>query len=124
MAAVTAVPVPLRGGDGRAIQRVMRILPVGVPLVCLLAVVPYARAADSVFDERVSCVETGGVRFCQGDVTHRVETWDGIPLDANVTLPPASIEPPYPLIIEEHGWSLGKSYAPFSGLALAGYAVL
>src|SRR5262245_44690835 len=124
MAAVTAVPVPLRGGGGRAIQRLMRIFRLALPLVCLLTAAPSVRAADSVFAGRVPCVDTDGVRFCQGDLMHRVETWDGIPLDANVTLPPASVTPPYPLIIEEHGWSLGKSDAPFTGLALAGYAVL
>ena len=93
-------------------------------MVCLLAAASYAGAADSAFAGRVPCVETDGIRFCQGDVTRRVETWDGIPLDANVTLPPASLPPPYPLIIEEHGWSLGKSDGPFTPLALAGYAVL
>src|SRR5678815_1193498 len=121
---VTAVAVRLRGGGRRAIQRRMRIAPLGLAMLCLLAAAPYAGAADTVFDGRVSCVDTQGVRFCQGDVTHRVETWDGIPLDANVTLPPASVSPPYPLIIEEHGWSLGKSDSPFTPLALAGYAVL
>jgi len=95
----------------------------------VLGIVSAARAGDpvpvdTVFDGRIACTATQGVRFCEGDVTTRVETWDGIPLDANVTLPPVTIAPPYPLIIEEHGWSLGKSGAPYVTRALAGYAVL
>jgi predicted acyl esterase len=100
-------------------------LPLALVALVLVAQAPIpARAADSVFTGRVPCVEAQGVRFCQGDVTRRVETWDGIPLDANVTLPPATVPPPYPLIVDEHGWSLGKAGGAFVQQALAGYAVL
>ncbi len=63
------------------------------------------------------------MQFCEGDVNTRVESWDGIPLDVNVTLPPAAMTGPFPLIIEHHGWAGSKSGADVSR-ALAGYVVL
>jgi predicted acyl esterase len=102
----------------------MRVPPVLVVLALIAAIGAPARAADSVFAGRIPCVEAEGVRFCEGDVATRVETWDGIPLDVNVTLPPATVAPPYPLIVDEHGWSLGKAGGAFVERALAGYAVL
>jgi predicted acyl esterase len=102
----------------------MRTLLPLLTLVLLAFTAPPAGAVDSVFGGRVPCVDTEGVRFCGGDVTTRVETWDGVPLDVNVTLPPAGTPPPYPVIVDEHGWSLGKADGPFVAQALAGYAVL
>lgn len=84
----------------------------------------WAAAVASVFGGRVACVETSGVQFCRGDVGHRVPSWDGVPLDANLTLPPAGTSGPYPLIVELHGWSLAKTDAPEVTRALDGYAVL
>lgn len=99
------------------------------PLVAtwLLAVLLSSAHADvvpSVFGGRIACAEADGVQFCQGDVASRVPTWDGVPLDVNVTLPPAGATGPFPLIVAEHGWSLGKSDAPVVERALAGYVVL
>jgi hypothetical protein len=54
----------------------------------------------------------------------RVESWDGVPLDANVTLPPASMPGPFPLIVDIHGWGVGKTAAPFVARAAEGVAVL
>ncbi|HWP65410.1 MAG TPA: CocE/NonD family hydrolase, partial [Candidatus Limnocylindria bacterium] len=102
-------------------------MPARAALAALLALLAAsgAPAADSVFGGRVPCVEReDGVRFCEGDVTRRIESWDGVPLDANVTLPPAAMAPPYPLIIDEHGWSQSKAAEPFVERALDGYAVL
>lgn len=101
----------------------MRRFPSVLVLLAALGVA-HAQPIDAVFSGRIPCVETEGVRFCAGDVTTRVESWDGIPLDVNLTLPPAGALPPYPLIVDEHGWSLGKSPGPFVERALAGYAVL
>ena len=66
--------------------------------------------------------QTNGVQACIGDTAHRVHTWDGVPLDANVWLPPASQHGPFPLIVSHHGW--GGSKSGDSSLALQGYAVL
>jgi predicted acyl esterase len=87
---------------------------------------PAARAATvaSVFGGRVPCVEQSGVRFCAGTPATRVESWDGVPLDVSLTLPPATMDGPFPLIVELHGWSQAKAGAPFVDRALAGYAVL
>jgi predicted acyl esterase len=89
---------------------------------------PPALAAPvaSVFSGRIACAPeaAGGVQFCEGRLATRIESWDGVPLDVNVTLPPASMDGPFPLVVELHGWSLGKSPAPFVDRALAGYAVL
>ena len=51
----------------------------------------------------LDCPEQEGVRFCQG----KVETWDGVPIDLNVTLPPNG-DGPFPLMILSHGWGGSK----------------
>ncbi|HJQ83617.1 MAG TPA: CocE/NonD family hydrolase [Candidatus Binatia bacterium] len=94
-------------------------------IVVVLAALPAnAAVVTSVFDGRVPCVVQAGVQFCPGTVLTRVESWDGVPLDVNVTLPPAAMDGPFPLIVDLHGWGVGKSPDPFVQRALAGYAVL
>src|SRR4051794_21248223 len=61
----------------------------------------------------LACQSTGGVRYCPGDVDHRVATFDGVPLDVNVVLPPKpsrghARDGHYPLIVELHGWAGAK----------------
>jgi hypothetical protein len=60
----------------------------------------------------LACHPAQGVRFCPGDVAHRVATFDGVPLDVNVVLPPASAadktDNNYPLVVELHGWAGAK----------------
>ncbi|MFL5865683.1 MAG: CocE/NonD family hydrolase, partial [Thermoleophilaceae bacterium] len=55
-------------------------------------------------------------------------SWDGVPLDVNVTFPPASQKGPYPLIIALHGWPFNKEStlvdANPTELAPKGYAVM
>jgi dienelactone hydrolase len=60
---------------------------------------------------RLPCVtQPDGVRFCQGNgTTQRVPSWDGIPIDVDVTLPPAGTRAPYPTIVLLHGWG-GTKY--------------
>ena len=69
-----------------------------------------------------------GVRFCEGTMNSRVRTFDGVPLDANVALPPAPADGGdgnYPLIIQLHGWGGSKSgLGSMRTWAEAGYAVL
>jgi hypothetical protein len=66
--------------------------------------------------------QANGVQACIGDTAHRVHSWDGVPLDVNVWLPPASQGGPFPLIVSHHGWGGSKSGDP--SLALQGYAVM
>jgi len=47
----------------------------------------------------LTCRATDGVRFCTGD---KVPSWDGTPLDADVTLPPTG-NGPWPTIVLLHG---------------------
>ena len=56
-----------------------------------------------------SCQAQNGVRFCPtADRAHRVATFDGVPLDADVTLP-ATGNGPFPTIVMLHGWGGSKA---------------
>src|SRR5262249_31707010 len=98
----------------------------GIPLALLLLVAPptgYA-TSPSVFGGRIACtLSTGGVQFCQGSSTRRIEPWEGVPLDVNVPIPSPQTGP-FPLIVDLHGWSLGKTATPYVDWARAGYVVL
>jgi hypothetical protein len=87
---------------------------------------PTARAEHVSSALGIPCeVRAGsGVQFCQGNLATRVESWDGVPLDANVTLPPPRLDARYPLIVELHGWGGSKSAEPATDWAREGYAVL
>lgn len=95
-------------------------------LLCSIAFAAPVRAGvvASVFDGRLPCVVTDGVQYCEGSLAARVETWDGVPLDVNVTLPPADMTGPFPLIVDIHGWGLGKTGGAQTARATAGYVVM
>src|SRR5262249_47816856 len=58
-----------------------------------------------------ACVAQNGVRFCPTtSLADRVPTWDGLPLDIDVTLPPTG-DGPFPTIFMLHG--LGGSKVDF-----------
>ena len=90
-------------------------------LACLLAAP--AASAESVLG--IPCeARADGIRECVADgAGQRVPSWDGVPLDVDVFLPPASIEGPYPTIVYLHGFGGAKSGAEV-GLAARGYAVV
>jgi len=85
-----------------------------------------ARSAPvaSVFEGRVACRSESGVQFCSGSLAARVPSWDGVPLDVDVTLPPADQDGPFPLVVSLHGWSQGKAGQPSVDRAREGYVVL
>ncbi|HVH07718.1 MAG TPA: CocE/NonD family hydrolase [Myxococcota bacterium] len=85
-----------------------------------------AEPVPSVFGGRIACaeVEEGGVQFCQGGLGARVESFDGVPLDVNVTLPPAAQDGPFPLIVDLHGFGGTKSGTPAVARATAGYVAV
>src|SRR3989442_4353367 len=89
----------------------------------LLAGTAHGALVTGVFGGKVPCVVQSGVQFCQGGLANRVESWDGVPLDANVTIPPATMDGPFPLIVDIHGWGLAKTPNP-EQQALDGYIVL
>jgi fermentation-respiration switch protein FrsA (DUF1100 family) len=55
-----------------------------------------------------ACSPQDGVRFCPtGSLAQRVPSFDGVPLDADVTLP-ATGRGPFPTIVMLHGWGGSK----------------
>jgi hypothetical protein len=67
---------------------------------------------ESVHPLGLDCRREHGVRFCRGGPglldDRRVGSWDGFPLDADVTLP-AHGEGPWPLLIMQHPWGFSKT---------------
>jgi predicted acyl esterase len=94
-------------------------------LTLLLAPAAHAATVPSVFGGRVPC-QTGGVgQVCSSaGVANRVETWDGVPLDVTVTIPPPEQDGPFPLIVDLHGFAAGKSPSVIQELVPQGYVVL
>ncbi len=65
-----------------------------------------------------ACKAQDGVRFCPSEtLEQRVPSFDGVPLDTDVTLP-ASGSGPFPTIVMLHGW--GGSKASFESSSAAG----
>jgi pimeloyl-ACP methyl ester carboxylesterase len=65
-----------------------------------------------------SCTMQNGVRFCPTTtLAQRVPTFDGVPLDADVTLPSTGTGP-FPTIVMMHGW--GGSKTDFESSSPAG----
>ena len=82
----------------------------------LLALPSLASAAPAPFGH--ACKAENGVRFCPTvEEGERVPTFDGVPLDVDVTLP-ATGEGPFPAIVMMHGW--GGSKADFESSSPAG----
>ncbi|MFL5871664.1 MAG: CocE/NonD family hydrolase [Solirubrobacterales bacterium] len=95
----------------------------------LIAAAPAGAEITSVFNGAVPCqAQPDGTRFCGGPNT-QVPTFDGVPIDVNVALPPAPAkgpDGPYPMVMVFHGYGgseLGldtlerwtrKGYAAFS----------
>jgi fermentation-respiration switch protein FrsA (DUF1100 family) len=55
-----------------------------------------------------ACAAQNGVRFCGGTVATRVASFDGVPLDVDVTLPSTG-NGPFPTIVMLHGWGGSKT---------------
>ena len=56
-----------------------------------------------------ACKVQDGVRFCPTEtLAQRVPSFDGVPLDADVTLP-ATGEGPFPTLVMMHGWANSKT---------------
>ncbi|HWD10938.1 MAG TPA: CocE/NonD family hydrolase, partial [Solirubrobacteraceae bacterium] len=91
----------------------------GSLFVCAaLAAAPALAAAAEAKPFGHSCTAENGVRFCPTEtLSQRVPSFDGVPLDADVTLP-ASGEGPFPTIVMLHGW--GGSKASFESSTPAG----
>jgi predicted acyl esterase len=79
-----------------------------VTLATLLGAPALAAAAEPApFGHK--CKAENGVRFCPTEtLAQRVPTFDKVPLDADVTLPPSGTGP-FPTIVMIHGWGGDKS---------------
>src|SRR4051812_25538498 len=112
-------------------RRRLPLLAAAAIAAALLAVAPAAGAAPTPFGH--ACTDQDGVRFCPtSDLSQRVKSWDGVPLDVDVTLP-ATGDGPFPTILLLHG--LGGTKTSFEGtggepkynnvfFAKQGYAVI
>jgi predicted acyl esterase len=72
-----------------------------------LALPALAVAAPAPFGH--SCTPQNGVRFCPTTtLAERIPSFDGVPLDVDVTLPPTG-NGPFPTIVMLHGWGGDKT---------------
>ncbi len=76
-------------------------------LIGALGLPAAAQAADPPLG--LSCTAQNGVRFCPGNgTTQRFKSFDGVPLDVDVTLP-ATGDGPFPTIVMLHGYGGNKT---------------
>ena len=78
-----------------------------IPALALLAPAAAVAAPPEPFGH--SCTPQDGVLFCPtSSDAQRVPSWDGVPLDVDVTLPPTG-NGPFPAIVMMHGWGGSKT---------------
>src|SRR3954462_1433284 len=88
-----------------------RLLAVAVAVIALLPAAAHAEPAP--FGH--TCTPANGVRFCPTpDLASRPASFDGTPIDVDVTLP-ATGDGPFPTILLLHG--LGQTKTSFEGAA-------
>lgn len=91
----------------------MRIGRVALMIASVLALAAALMAAPALAAEPApfghACKAENGVRFCPTTtLAQRVHTFDGVPLDADVTLPAEGVGP-FPTIVMIHGWGGNKT---------------
>jgi hypothetical protein len=85
--------------------RPLAVLP--LLLAAVLAAPASAAAEPTPFGH--ACTPSNGVRFCPTvELADRVPSWDGTPIDVDVTLPPEG-DGPFPTIVLEHGFPGSKN---------------
>lgn len=87
-------------------SRVRRGLALWGVVLALVLAAPALAADPAPFGH--TCTAQQGVRFCAGSMATRVPSFDGVPLDADVTLPPSG-NGPFPTIVMMHGWGGSKA---------------
>jgi predicted esterase len=86
--------------EGRAVRRTAVVFTV---LAIFTGPLPARSQTGSLRPLGLACTPAHGVRFCPGNGTSdRVPSFDGVPLDADVTLPPGG-DGPWPVIVLLHG---------------------
>ena len=85
------------------------VIAVAATAVALLGLPGVAAAETEPMPFGHACTAQDGVRFCPtSSLAERVPTFDGVPLDADVTLP-ATGAGPFPTIVMMHGWGGSKT---------------
>jgi hypothetical protein len=80
-----------------------------LPAVLALALLPASASAAALKPFGHACTAQNGVRFCPATaLTDRVASFDGVPLDVDVTLP-ATGDGPFPTIVMLHGYGGDKT---------------
>jgi fermentation-respiration switch protein FrsA (DUF1100 family) len=80
----------------------------GVALLALLGL-PAGAAASAAAPFGHACTAANGVRFCPtADLASRVPSFDGVPLDVDVTLPETG-KGPFPTVVMLHGFGGNKT---------------
>lgn len=78
-----------------------------VAAVCLVAASSVAASATAPFGH--ACIPENGIRFCPtAELAQRVPSFDGVPLDVDVTLPEKG-RAPFPVIVMLHGFGGSKT---------------
>jgi predicted acyl esterase len=99
----------MRTMTGKAPRR--RAGTLGAMLMSTLALLAAAGSASAAEPTPLghACTAQNGVRFCPtATLAQRVPSFDGVPLDADVTLPPTGTGP-FPTIVMMHGWGGNKT---------------
>ena len=92
------------GHHGRCALRVALLV-----VVSAIALPASAAAAPPTPVGDHACTDQNGVRFCPtSSSAERVDSFDGVPLDVDVTLP-ASGDGPFPTIVMLHGYGGNKT---------------
>jgi pimeloyl-ACP methyl ester carboxylesterase len=87
---------------------VIRRILVGLAAAASAALAAPAAQAAPPLPFGHACVPQDGVLFCPtASDAERVPSWDGVPLDVDVTLPPTG-DGPFPTIVMMHGWGGNK----------------
>jgi hypothetical protein len=88
---------------------VTRRILVGLAAAAAVALAAPAAEAAPPLPFGHACVPQDGVLFCPtASDANRVPSWDGVPLDVDVTLPPTG-DGPFPTIVMMHGWGGSKT---------------
>jgi fermentation-respiration switch protein FrsA (DUF1100 family) len=82
------------------------LLIAGLAFPASAAAGPFGHACTTGSDGTRLCPTTEGGA---GQTVDGVATFDGVPLDVDVTLPPTSFQRPYPTIVMMHGWGGSKT---------------
>jgi fermentation-respiration switch protein FrsA (DUF1100 family) len=99
----------MRSGSSVAARRCAGVCVVLLAVIAALALPGAAASAAELKPFGHSCTVQDGVRFCPtANLGERVPSFDGVPLDADVTLPETG-EGPFPTIVMMHGWGGNKT---------------